>query len=59
MKKNTTYNERNLLELLNDTRMCLVWLRILENDYFYKDTITTVIQRIDAYIENEIKNKYN
>lgn len=47
-----------LYEILCDCRCALIWLRLLEDDDYTKEAITTTIKKVDEYIENELKESY-
>ena len=49
----------NLIDLLNDCRTALVWLKLVEDSPYYKECIQEIIKKVDVYIEKEIKDKYN
>lgn len=49
----------NLIDLLKDCRTCLCWLHIVEDDAYFKECIEVIKNRIDVYIDKELKDKYN
>lgn len=45
-------DKKELIDLLYDVRVCLIWLRVIEEERFRED-ITKVIKRIEILIEEE------
>lgn len=45
-------NKKDLIDILLDCRLCLIWLRIIEEPEYAED-ITKVIKRIEILVEEE------
>lgn len=48
-------SKSDLIDILLDCRICLIWLRIIEEEK-YREDITKVIKRIELLVEEEQKD---